>query len=146
VRAFCFGRRVCLLSVCPASDLGNYARYARNFVALIGNWGRRARIMPMTSDFAPEVAKINSPNEAPNSKIVQNSVRAYCLALLSDAACCTKNCTVFKTVCKDDRGCITALKQQYLKCDFTYKHIARVSVLTNKYYQRFDICCFTVQL
>ena len=28
-----------------------------------------------------------SPNIAPNPKIVQNCVRAYCLALLSDAAC-----------------------------------------------------------
>jgi len=49
VRALiCFGRRVCLsvclLSVCPASYLGNYARYARNFVALKRNRGRRARI------------------------------------------------------------------------------------------------------
>jgi len=48
VRAFCFGRRVCLsvvcLSVCPASDLGNYVIYARNFVTPIRNRGRRARI------------------------------------------------------------------------------------------------------
>ena len=35
----------------------------------------------MTSDFA-----LNSPNVAPNPKIMQNSVRAYCFALLSDAA------------------------------------------------------------
>ena len=32
------------LSVCLASDLENYARYARNFVTLMRNPGRRARI------------------------------------------------------------------------------------------------------
>jgi len=40
----CFGRNVCCLSVCPASDLGNYARYVWNFVAFRGNRGHRARI------------------------------------------------------------------------------------------------------
>jgi len=38
----------------PKWDLKNGVRYAQNFVALTGNWGRRAR---MTSDFGPEVAK-----------------------------------------------------------------------------------------
>jgi len=33
----------CRLSVCPASDLGNYARYARHFVTSIRNRGWRAR-------------------------------------------------------------------------------------------------------
>jgi len=40
----------------------------------------------MTSDFALDVDK-NSSKVSPNPKIAQNSVRAYCLALLSDAAC-----------------------------------------------------------
>jgi len=40
----------------------------------------------MTSDFAQEVAKY-PPKVDPNPKIAQNSVRAYCLALSSDAAC-----------------------------------------------------------
>ena len=50
VRAFCFGRCVCRLSVvchlsvCTASHLGNYARYVRNFAVRLGNQGRRARI------------------------------------------------------------------------------------------------------
>jgi len=52
VRAFCFGRRVCLLSVCPASDFENWAREVWNFVTFIGNPSKC-----MTSDFAPEVAK-----------------------------------------------------------------------------------------
>jgi len=51
-------------------DLENDVRYARNFVALIGNRGRRA-----TSDFAPELAiRPNTPKGAANPKIVQNSV------------------------------------------------------------------------
>jgi len=37
----------------------------------------------MMSDFALDVAKYSSPNAAPNTKPVQ----AYCLALLSNAAC-----------------------------------------------------------
>ena len=45
----------------------------------------------MTSDFAPELAKY--PKGAANPKIVQNSVPAYCLALLSDAACFYRNLT-----------------------------------------------------
>jgi len=40
----------------------------------------------MTSNFAPEVAEMNSSKVAPNPQIAQNSVRAYCLALLSNAA------------------------------------------------------------
>jgi len=39
----------------------------------------------MTSNFALEVA-INSPKIATNPKIAQDSVRTYCLTLLSDAA------------------------------------------------------------
>ena len=89
VRAFCFGRRVCrlpsvcCLSVCPASDLRNYARYKRNLPPLYRKSGSPSK--NMTSDFAPELAK--QPKGSPKPKIVQNSVRAYCLALLSDAAC-----------------------------------------------------------
>ena len=33
-----------LLSVCPASDLGNYASYVGNFAVLLGNLGPQARI------------------------------------------------------------------------------------------------------
>ena len=67
-------------------DLGNNAWYARNFVALIGNriWRQILHRKWLTS-----------PNVAPNPKVVQNSVRAYCLALLSDAACLViKRCLV----------------------------------------------------
>jgi len=35
VRDFCIGRGVCRLSVCPASDLENYARFAPNFMTPI---------------------------------------------------------------------------------------------------------------
>jgi len=45
-----------------------------------------SRSKNMMSDFAPEAA--NSPNVAPNPKVVQNGVWGYCFALLSDAACC----------------------------------------------------------
>jgi len=34
----------CLSVICPASDLGNYVRYARNFASHTRHWGRRARI------------------------------------------------------------------------------------------------------
>jgi len=48
VRHLWNGRRVCLsvvcLSVCPTSDLENYATQARNFVIFIGDQGQRARI------------------------------------------------------------------------------------------------------
>ena len=44
-----------------------------------------------TSDFAPELAKYPQKGAAV-PKIVQNSVRAYCLALLSDAACLQAGC------------------------------------------------------
>jgi len=40
----------------------------------------------MMSDFAP-VCKLNSSKVAPNPKIAHSSVRAYCVALLSDADC-----------------------------------------------------------
>jgi len=40
----------------------------------------------MTLDFAPEVAK--KPKRCLKPQVVQNSVWAYCLALLSDAVCC----------------------------------------------------------
>ena len=39
----------------------------------------------MPSDFAPELAEY--PKSSPKLQVVQNSVRAYCLTLLSDAAC-----------------------------------------------------------
>ena len=67
----------------PKWDLENNVRYVQNFVALIGNRGRRARIWRQIL----HRKWLNSPNVAPNSKVVQNSVRAYCLTLLSDAAC-----------------------------------------------------------
>ena len=88
MRAFCFRRRVCFLhvvclsSVCRASDLENEARYAQNFM-FVGNRYRRARIWRQIL----HRKKVNSPKVAPNPEIVQNSLRAYCLALLSDAAC-----------------------------------------------------------
>jgi len=48
----------------------------------------------MTSDFAPEVAKYpQNPQIAQNGDL--NSVWAYCLALLSDAACFTIDATSF---------------------------------------------------
>jgi len=54
-------------------DLENDARYARNFVALIGNQGcRNLPSKNMTSDFVPKLA---------NPKIVQNSVQAYTVSL-----------------------------------------------------------------
>jgi len=73
----------CLLSVCLASDLGNYARYAWNFVTPVRNRGRRARIWRQIL----HRKWLNSPKCSPKPQVVQNSVRAYCLALLSDAAC-----------------------------------------------------------
>jgi len=67
----------------PKCGSGKHVRYAQNFVALIGNRGWRARIWRHILPWK----WLNSPNVAPNSKVVQNSVRAYCLTLLSDAAC-----------------------------------------------------------
>ena len=55
MRAFCFGRRVChLSSVCPTSDLGNYVRYARNFIT---HEKSESESKNMMSYFALEVAK-----------------------------------------------------------------------------------------
>jgi len=64
-------------------DMRKISRYVRNFVALIGKWGRRAIIWRQIFHWK----WLNNPKVAPNTKLMQNSVRAYCLTLLNDAAC-----------------------------------------------------------
>jgi len=41
---------------------------------------------------------MNSPKVAANPQIAQNTVQAYCLAVLSDAACFEKYCDVVDCV------------------------------------------------
>jgi len=77
VRAFCFGRRVCLSFVCVSSII------SRKLSEISAKFRHRCRISGspsknMTSDFAPEVAKCLKSSPKP-----QNSVRAYCLAPLA---------------------------------------------------------------
>jgi len=86
VRAFCFGRRrrVCRLPsvVCLSRVRSRKLREIRaKFRRPYRKSGSPSK--NMTSDFVPKLAKY--PKGAANPKIVQNSVRAYCLALLSDA-------------------------------------------------------------
>jgi len=65
-------------------DHKNDARYAENFFHFIGNRIRQARTWRQIL----HRTWLNSPNIAPNPKIVQHSVWAYCLTLYSNAACC----------------------------------------------------------
>ena len=55
---------------CPASDLRNYVRYVQ--ILLPPHRKSVSESKNMMSDFAPEAA--NSPNVAPNPKVVQNGV------------------------------------------------------------------------
>jgi len=71
----------------------------------------------MTSDFALQV---DSPNVASNPQIVQNSVRAYCLALLRDAVVCIRNWQKFEAIQRWSAICRvwpwTLTYQKFLLC------------------------------
>jgi len=77
VRAFCFSRRVCRLSV--PRQISKLSGIGAKFRRLNRKSGSPSK--NMTSDIAPEVAKYLK--SSPKPQIVQTSVRAYCLAPLA---------------------------------------------------------------
>jgi len=74
----------------------------------------------MTSDVTPKLAKCPQKGAA-NPKIVQNSVRASCLALLSDAACCAIE--VMPAVTYAIAACTTLIHARATKHDTATEHV-----------------------